>query len=90
MRKRMFASALLAFFLMASLSAMAQSEKKMPAQEAQMKVVEELTKTMTKQYGLSSEQSAALKQLNLKRMKDLAAIDAAMDIKKANAAQRPR
>lgn len=88
MKKRMIASALLAFFLVSSPIAMAQSEKKTPAQETQMKVVEELTKSMTKQYGLSSEQSAALKQLNLKRMKDIAAIDAAMDVKKANAAQK--
>lgn len=88
MKRILVAGVLSALFFMPCQGIYAQGEKKMPGQEMKMKMVEDITKTMVKQYGLNSEQADALRQLNLKRMKDIAAIDAAMDIRKANAAQK--
>ena len=87
MRTLLWVGALFASLFLGGQGVYAQTTDKTDAQD-QAKAVEELTKTMTKQYSLNSDQAEAVKQLNLKRVKDLAAIDAAIDITKANAAQK--
>lgn len=56
--------------------------------EKKTDAIEELTKSMAKQYDLNEEQTKALQLLNAKRAKDLAEVDSACDIKTANAAQK--
>ena len=46
------------------------------------------TAEMVKRYNLDEGQAAALQALNLSRLQSLAEIDAAIDLKKANAAQK--
>ena len=46
------------------------------------------TSEMVKRYNLDEGQAAALQALNLSRLQSLAEIDAAIDLKKANAAQK--
>ena len=46
------------------------------------------TAEMVKRYNLAEGQAAALQALNLSRLQSLAEIDAAIDLKKANAAQK--
>ena len=46
------------------------------------------TAAMVKRYNLDEGQAAALQALNLSRLQSLAEIDAAIDLKKANAAQK--
>ncbi len=48
----------------------------------------EQTAEMVKRYNLDEGQAAALQALNLNRLQSLAEIDAAIDLKKANAAQK--
>lgn len=48
----------------------------------------EQTSEMVKRYNLDEGQAAALQALNLNRLQSLAEIDAAIDLKKANAAQK--
>lgn len=48
----------------------------------------EQTAEMVKRYNLDEGQAAALQALNLSRLQSLAEIDAAIDLKKANAAQK--
>ena len=48
----------------------------------------EQTAEMIKRYNLDEGQAAALQALNLNRLQSLAEIDAAIDLKKANAAQK--
>lgn len=70
-----------------SANAQSKAATKQEAPDLQQQAKEQ-TAEMVKRYNLDEGQAAALQALNLSRLQSLAEIDAAIDLKKANAAQK--
>lgn len=70
-----------------SANAQSKAATKQEAPDLQQQAKDQ-TAEMVKRYNLDEGQAAALQALNLSRLQSLAEIDAAIDLKKANAAQK--